>query len=101
MIANIEPTIDEVVLRAHEIFRRKKVRPYLADHGDEFRSTERPFEAGDAIQEALAELGTNVLLSEYDARPPADWPEAEELLKAQIPDYDQEIERREKLCRDC
>ncbi len=94
-------TIDEVVAKALGIFNATRVKSYLADHGEEFRGTERPFEAGDAIRSALIALGTEDIQStDYEERPPHDWPEAEDLLIAQIKDYDQQIERRKKLCRD-
>lgn len=98
MASQTEPLIDEVVELAIKLFNQNEVKHYLEDRWEEFRAAGRAYEAGDAVRDALAELtGEQPTQSEYDQVAPSLWPEAEELVQAQISDYGSEIERRWKL----
>jgi hypothetical protein len=90
--------IDEVVEGAIRLFNEIEVKHYLEDHGEEYRGAGRAFEAGDAVRAAMALLeGLNDRQSENDEVAPSWWPEAEERVRAAIPNYDSEIERRQQL----
>lgn len=92
-------SLDEVAGRAIELFNKHEVKHYLEDHGDEFRGAGRAYEAGDAVRAAMEQLSYDDKLgqSEYDEVAPSWWPEAEERVRAAIPDYNEEIERRQAL----
>lgn len=90
--------IDEVVELAIKLFSEHEVKHYLEDRWEEFRAAGRAYEAGDAVRAAMEQLGEiNNRQSEYDEVAPSWWPEAEARVRAEFPDYDKEIERRQQL----
>jgi transcriptional/translational regulatory protein YebC/TACO1 len=97
--AQIEPSLDDVVSRAIELFNASSgVKLIDWDDIEEFHEVPRAYEAADAVRDALKEFDVTLPAEPLSGWPQGgihiddSWPEAEERVIAQIPDYEERLQ---------